>query len=337
MSYALVSVIIPVYNVEKYLDRCMECVLNQTYKNLEIILVDDGSTDSSSKLCDEYEKKDNRIMVIHKENGGLSSARNTGISVANGDYIVFVDSDDVIHRQMIQILLYHIECEGIEIAQCARYEISEDEYNALLDEDRKNLLEKDMIPMIFNNTSDSNMKVQSGRAAVAELYKEDSVDYIVAWNKIYKREIFNELRFAHGKIHEDEFTTPYALLNASKIVYDKLPLYIYIRRDGSITTKKYSIKNIDLLEALLKRMELFKLNGLEELLPFAANHFVGQTIYEISRVLKMREDNIVIDDYTNVKKYLRMYKKKSKKYYFKYLSAMKEKKYRLRMLLRDRL
>ena len=120
----LISVIVPVYNVEKYLNRCVDSIINQTYSNLEIILINDGSTDTSGKICDEYKKRDNRIHVIHQKNGGLSAARNAGIVIANGNYFIFVDSDDLIHPQCIEILYKVIknDCSDIVIGNYEKFD-----------------------------------------------------------------------------------------------------------------------------------------------------------------------------------------------------------------------
>ena len=194
-----ISVIVPIYKVEKYIHRCIDSIINQTYKNLEIILVDDGSPDSCPRICDEYAKKDKRIKVIHKENGGLSDARNKGVDIATGDYIAFVDSDDYIHPNMYEVLIYELEKNNSDIALC-KYKIVYEKSKIKTEIDGK-----------FEVYSLNNLQ------ALDSMYGKDGVDFIVAWNKLYKKDLFNKIRYPVGKIHEDEYTT-YKLLFASKNV-----------------------------------------------------------------------------------------------------------------------
>ena len=205
-----ISVIVPIYKVEKYIHRCIDSIINQTYKNLEIILVDDGSPDSCPRICDEYAKKDKRIKVIHKENGGLSDARNKGVDIATGDYIAFVDSDDYIHPNMYEVLIYELEKNNSDIALC-KYKIVYEKSKITTEIDGK-----------FEVYSLNNLQ------ALDSMYGKDGVDFIVAWNKLYKKDLFNKIRYPVGKIHEDEYTT-YKLLFASKnVIYIEYELYYFL-------------------------------------------------------------------------------------------------------------
>ena len=211
----LISVVIPVYNVEKYLDRCLSSVTKQTYNNLEIILVDDGSKDNSGNLCEEWKKKDNRIIVAHKDNGGLSDARNYGLKIATGEYISFIDSDDFVDSRFIEILHDEIEKTGLLIAAVGLREFFEedttveDEYHP---EYTETISREDAIRCILR---------------VEKLY-----DY--AWNKLYRRELFNDVEYPFGRKMEDLGTT-YKLFNKVRSVsYNPCKLYYYFQRNDSI-------------------------------------------------------------------------------------------------------
>lgn len=246
----LVSVILPVYNVEKYIYKCINSVINQTYKNLEIILVDDGSPDNCSKICDDYAKIDNRIKVIHKENGGLSDARNFGIKSATGKYIAFIDPDDYVSDYYIEVLYQNIIKNNADISICSFVEVTENESNDL------NL-----------NNSDENVVYTFSRMEVFEnLYvSEWALRTVVAWNKLYKRELWNNLLYPKGKIHEDEFVICELIEKSSKIVYTDKVLYYYVQHKGSITGNGYNEKTFDKFEAFEKRSNFFKTNNYIEL------------------------------------------------------------------------
>lgn len=277
MSEKLISIVVPVYNVSKYLEACITSIRNQTYKNLQIILVDDGSTDGSGDICDKYRDADNRIEVIHKVNEGLSEARNTGIKNVRGDYFIFIDSDDYIHSQMIEILYKTIEKNNADIALCKRVEI---------DVCMENFTEKSKVFTDSQIEGVDNEQILNGRESFGELYKENSVDFIVAWNKLYDKKMVDKIHFPKGKIHEDEFTIPIVLYNASRIVYKKLPLYYYVRHNGSITKSGFSLKNLELEEALSDRINFYKKENLKEYMGKGVHHFIGQGLYDISKMGK---------------------------------------------------
>lgn len=247
MKEELVSIIIPVYKVEKYLKECLESVVNQTYKNLEIILVDDGSPDSCGKICDEYAKIDKRVKVIHKENGGVSSARNAGLDVASGSYISFVDSDDVIEKRFIETL-YHMCVENnCDIATCdyERFKIN-------MEEEKK-----------FVN----NIEIMSPYEMQNRLFVEDeSTKVVVVWSKLYKKYLFDNMKFVSGKIHEDEEMI-YKILYFCKtnIVKSDLHLYHYRENLNSIIGKKFNVERLDILYAYDERKNFYKEKGENEL------------------------------------------------------------------------
>lgn len=211
----LISIIIPIYNVEEYLEDCIESVIQQTYKNLEIILVDDGSTDNCLNICNKYKKKDNRIKIIHKENAGLSDARNVGIEFSTGQYIAFVDSDDFIEIDMYEILYQDLKDNRADIIGCDYYI-----YNTL------KFSKSDIIT--------KEKKIMSTEEALIEMSKLRGFG-VIACNKLYKRQIFDEIRFPIGKTSEDWFIMYKILDKAKKIVYNPIAKYYYRQRADSIT------------------------------------------------------------------------------------------------------
>lgn len=240
-----ISIIVPVFNVEKYLPKCIESLVKQTYKNIEILLINDGSQDNSLNICKEWEKKDGRIKVFSQRNQGLSEARNTGIKNAKGNYICFVDSDDLVLSDFIEILYYLIKKYGCEIAQVNFIEKTDDEI------EKKINIEK----QIFNE------KILSSRDMIKGLTTNDHKKNVIVCNKIYKKELFENLSFKNGKIYEDEFFTWKVFMKCKKIAVSDKILYVYRIRKNSIMNlqrKKISIKNLDYLEALEERMETFK-------------------------------------------------------------------------------
>lgn len=241
----IVSIIVPVYKVEPYLQRCIDSICTQTYSNLEIILVDDGSPDHSGEILDRNAELDTRIVVIHKKNGGLSSARNTGLDVAKGEYISFIDADDKVHPQFIEILLALCRQYECEIALCDYLEISEDSVDLPLNPQQ-------------------SLFIYNRRQALYELCcTRNAVKYVVAWNKLYKRDLFNKIRYPVGRIHEDEFTTYQLLWKANRIAVTNQYLYYYLQRPTSIMGNPFSVKRLDVLEAYKERLAFLKDKKLE--------------------------------------------------------------------------
>ena len=234
----LISVIVPVYNVEAYLDRCIGSIVDQTYKNLEIILVDDGSPDNCGAMCDAWAAKDSRIKVIHKENGGLSDARNAGMAAATGEYIGFVDSDDYIAPEMYRFLYERIIADGSDIAACG-------------------------VEMRYEDGSPSRPLTRAGscvldREAAMEAVIRESWLKQPVWYKLYKAELIQDIPFPFGKCHEDVFWTYQAVARAEKVSVFDTPCYFYLQRSGSIMGGGYSLKRLDSLDAKLQRLEYLK-------------------------------------------------------------------------------
>lgn len=232
----LITVIVPIYNVEKYLKKCIESIINQTYKNLEIILVDDGSSDGSLKICNRYQKNDERIKVVHKENGGLSSARNTGLDIANGDLISFVDSDDYIEPTMLEELKANMDKYGSDISVCNFYKVKGNKKSA--------------------NKLDQKEFVLKGKEKFIYLQNEYGILTVYAWNKLYKKEVFNSVRYPFGRIYEDSYVICDLLNNAKKVSYVVKPLYNYVYRKDSIVNL-FKLEHFDKTGSFNKKIEFF--------------------------------------------------------------------------------
>lgn len=220
MEKSLVSIIVPIYKVEQYLERCIKSIIRQSYTNIEIILVDDGSPDNCPQMCDSWAKVDSRIKVIHKKNGGLSDARNVGLKAAIGEFICFVDSDDYISVQFIETLLGLINRCHTNIASVRFQEV----------------LENDYIESNDDNILSGNVIIFEGENAVKELFSNNTFSNY-AWNKMYRRELFDDIEFPANRKMEDLGTTYKLLIKAQKIAFSTKPLYFYYQRDDSILHK----------------------------------------------------------------------------------------------------
>lgn len=232
----LISVIIPIYHVEKYLDRCVKSVMNQTWKNLEIILVDDGSVDDACpKMCDEYKKQDERMVVIHQKNGGLSAARNSGLDCCHGEFLAFVDSDDYISEKYIETM-YREMTATTDIVVC-------------------NLQKVDENGIKLGDTRQIQKVVHiSGREQLQNLVTRQHIYDTVVWNKLYRRKMFQRIRFPVGKIHEDVHTIHELYYQAENVAMVPDTLYYYVQRDSSIMGKSH-VKNDGEVEAMQKRAD----------------------------------------------------------------------------------
>lgn len=227
-NYALITVIVPVYNVEQYVRKCIASVVDQTYTNLEIILIDDGSYDNSPSICDEYASKDKRILVIHKLNGGVSSARNVALDVAKGQYIVFIDSDDYIENDMISFLHNNLVNSKSDISTCGHRYVYEN------------------IPRKKKNSTSQMLVLETDEALIDVLYNTHTS--LHAWGKLYKASLFESIRFPEGRLYEDAGTT-YKLISKSKrICYHTSAKYNYLVRQGSITGSAFTRDSLSSLE-----------------------------------------------------------------------------------------
>ena len=240
----LISVVIPVYRVEKYLERCVESVINQTYTNLEIILIDDGSPDNSGNMCDEYAKIDKRIKVIHKKNGGLSDARNVGIENSKGKYITFIDSDDYIEENYVEILYNTLKKYKVKISVA------------------DNLIKYDS-GKVINNSTYKEYIVTEKEALEKMLWGERDLDN-GAWTKLYDITLFNNVRYPVGRLYEDTATTYKIYDQCDYIAINSVPVYNYMKRKDSITQCEFNEKKLQLIVSV-KEMTDFVSNKYPDL------------------------------------------------------------------------
>lgn len=280
----LISVVVPIYKVEKYLNDCIDSILAQTYTGLEIILVDDGSPDRCGEIADGYAAKDSRIKVIHQENGGLSEARNSGLREAAGEWIVFVDSDDIIHENMISVLYDAAVSTKSDLAWCAIGEMTEDGYPvgahgkndgagiAVPKLNGREALEKNEITVLSKQEAEKQLYTMAGNQ-----------QSLVAWNKLYRRSLFHEdgepITYPKRKIFEDGYTTYKLIYQSETTAVVSLPLYYYRQRGGSIM-KEHSYQTYEpALEAGLERMAFYEKHKEKELYLLELN----LTIYSVIR------------------------------------------------------
>ena len=283
----LVSVIIPIYNVEKYLEKSIDSVINQTYKNIEIILVDDGSKDNSGKICDKYINIDNRIKVIHKENGGLSDARNKGIEIATGKYISFIDSDDFVKEDYIKYLYNLIKKYNTQISICA--------YSILMENGKKiDCGEKYEEKLLTTEECFERMLCEDGFTVSANA-------------KMYDIELFKDVRYPKGRLCEDNGTTYKLIDKVDKIAYGNISNYYYLKRNGSIMLSKFNIRKMDMIELTDEMCDY-----LEEKYPSIIDAINRRRIYSRFNILrqviqeeeyKNIEDNVIeyiLDNKNNI-------------------------------------
>ena len=291
MIKAIISIIGPVYNVEDYIEKCIKSILDQSFREFELILVDDGSLDMSGKICDEYAKNDQRIKVIHKKNGGVSSARNEGIKVARGEYIAFVDSDDFINKDMYKILYKNSKEYDADISVCDFEYVS-------------NNKESVGITCEFKN----NIVIYSNEEALNKLYSNENIKFIVAWNKLYKKYLFSSIYYDINRCHEDEFIIHKLFYNANKIVSCSEKLYYYYENYKSTMRVDFNINRLDIIEAMKSRMNFFRKKNLIELEYKTQNMYLYYFIpyyYRTKNKLKNKSKSKELKkDFKKVYKYL---------------------------------
>lgn len=270
----MVSMIVPIYKVEKYLGQCIESLIAQTYRNLQIILVDDGSPDRSGEICEEYAGKDERILVIHKENGGLSDARNAGIERADGEWFCFIDSDDFIAPDMVE-RLYQMATEyQAKLAWCAVEEVEEDA----------------AYPFEISKKSTENEKITVYTPVEAEkqFYTMNKQQCLITCNKLFHRSLYETIRFPKGKLYEDGYTIYRTIYIAQKVVTTSRPLYYYRQRRGSIMADHSDRIYLPSLEAGKERLEFYRQNGEKELVRLEVNLALYTSIH-FYQVIKKKE------------------------------------------------
>lgn len=291
----MISIIIPVFNVENYVGKCIESVLNQTYRNLQIILVDDGSTDSSGQICEEYAKKDSRILCFHKENGGLSDARNFALDKAKGKYISFIDSDDFVSKKYIDILYNNLVESDADISICNFIRINEGDLpTESIGGDRK--------PRVFD-------KVESFYALFDNFL---GYQFTVACCKLYKACIFDHIRYPKGRNYEDTATAHLIYDKISKVVYEDVNLYYYLVRSSSITKQEQYMKD-DAALAVRDRVTFFEHTPYTALLQKSREQYLATLMGMHARMRSSTDDVLVHKKklYTQVKALYRDYKRNS--------------------------
>lgn len=288
-----ISVVVPVYNVEKYIEKCLNSILNQTYKNLEIIIVDDGSKDNSIEICKKVIVNDNRAKIYHKENGGISDARNFSIDFITGDYVIFIDSDDYIENNMIFELYTNIKNEQADVSVCGVYNVYIDKKTP--------------------QCSNENIYFVCDKGKFLKEYLVGELNPGSLCNKLIKTEIIKQIKFPVGKIYEDAFYHLKLIDIAKKYVITTKPLYNYFHRENSLTTKPYSQKNLDCIEVYSKFYDYVLANNVE--LEEAAFFRLSHSYFTVLDKMLLQQDYFKIDKYKEIvsflrKNYLKIYKNK---------------------------
>ncbi|ADL33202.1 glycosyl transferase GT2 family [Butyrivibrio proteoclasticus B316] len=267
----LISIVVPSYNVEDYIDKCVDSICHQNYENIEIILVDDGATDGTGTKCDEWAGRNARIQVIHQENQGLSGARNAGIRASKGKYISFIDSDDMIAPDYVSTLYSCITENGTRMAQGLSK-------NFFKEEDIAGFVSRD------------DRRVVSGYDMCKTLMSEYKMGWGIVMTKMFEKSLFDELEFPLGHIHEDEYLVYKLYWNAGQVALtDKIVYYYRSKRKGSITHSGYSLNHLDAVYARQERCEFFKDLGEKELYQLAK---LGLCTTEIENLKKLKESDV---------------------------------------------
>lgn len=288
----LLTVIVPVYKVEAYLEKCVDSILEQTYSKLELILVDDGSPDKCPKLCDEYKKKDSRVKVIHKENGGQGSARNMGIDIAQGDYIAFVDSDDYIEPNMYEIMIEALERTGSDMSFCGFFSHSGLRIAESSSFKEEHVWEnpEELLKALFNGEAIGN-----------------------PWNKVCKRELYDDIRFPEGVAREDIYIMHTLYGKCNRAVHTGKCLYNYIIREGSSEHQDFSPKFLISISISDKRCEYIK-NNFPSLIPLAIHSCYGSRLSAIKKIVRSDAEKDYYKEYNELKNYIKNHEPTSKAY-----------------------
>ena len=282
MDKELISIIVPIYNIQNYLSLCLDSIINQSYRNIEIILVDDGSTDNSGKICDDYSKIDDRIKVIHKKNGGLSDARNTGLEIVTGDYIGFVDGDDFIHKDMYNIMIDQLKKCDADVSIC--------KFKRFSNHNNRQIIQSYQFDLI-NNENKIRSKCVSNEEALRECLLTNNYS-VSAWSKLYKRTIFDKLRYPKGLEMEDWAIIVDVLLQCNKVVLIENELYYYYKRQNSIMLGKF--KDTDLL---LEKIFIRNVKLVDEYFPRLHNYVRTNLTANYFYVIDKMIQSCVVDCY----------------------------------------
>ena len=264
---AAISVIVPVYKVERYLKRCVDRILDQTFSDFELILVDDGSPDRCGEICEKYAEKDKRIVVLHRENGGLSVARNTGLdwifANSNSTYVTFIDSDDWVHPQYLEILLRVIESNNVAVSVGQFQRVNE---------------------YVESNENKENNAPKEEVLGAEDFFLRHEWNFNYAWGKLYRREYFKEVRYPEGKNFEDTFTTYKVLFAGKTVAFIDYPLYYYFYNTEGISHSLWNPSELVIMEGIREQIRFYKENGYERALEKEKQLYVNHYAYQICRI-----------------------------------------------------
>lgn len=274
----LISIVVPVYNVEVYLNKCVTSLIQQTYRNLEIVLVDDGATDNCPQMCDDWAQRDSRIKVIHKPNGGLSDARNVGMMEATGELVAFVDSDDWIDEDTLEKMYLRMQTDDSDIVSCGVKWVTED-------------------GTLLNDITVKHDEDLDTYDAMSELISDGKLKQHV-WNKLYKRAIIENIPFEKGKFHEDVFWSYQVIGRAKKVSLMTESFYNYVQRSNSIMGESYSEKRLDALDAMKQRCEYIK-GQFPDLHDKALYVYISSCMYHLQCALHTNQNKSVIENITD--------------------------------------
>lgn len=275
-----ISIIVPIYKVELFLSQCIESIIRQTYQNLEIILVNDGSPDGCPQICDEYAKKDKRIKVIHKQNEGVAVARNIGIETATGDYIGHVDSDDYIHPAMYETMLQILQKTAADIVYCNRYDVYDEQH---------------INELTMKQGADIQVIILNNIDALKALMRDQRGQVIVPWAKLYRKDIFDGVQYPKGEVNEDSFITWKLLYKSSKIAYADVKFYYHRIRENS-TMQTFNLKRMRVLDAYQEITDCFKEEGINELFIIAARMYLHTIAHLYYRAKKAKMNTQLLEE-----------------------------------------
>ena len=268
-----VAIVVPVYKVEKYLKRCVDSILGQTYQDFELILVDDGSPDQCGDICEEYACQDKRIIVLHRENGGLSAARNTGIEWifenSRSQYLTFIDSDDWIHPQYLEILLQVLKKNNVAVSVADFKSVKE--YRAEII--------KDFVHLPMEEVTGAE-----------DFFLNHEWNFNYAWGKLYRREYFKQIRYPEGKKFEDTFTTYKILFAAGKVAFIDLPLYYYFYNMEGISHSLWTPSELAVMDGIREQINFYKANGFVRALEKEERLYVSHYSFQIQRIRENKTD-----------------------------------------------
>lgn len=276
-----ISVIVPVYKVEPYIHKCVDSILGQTFSDIQVILVDDGSPDTCGDICEEYAKKDERVQVVHKENGGLSDARNAGIPFAKGEYVIFLDSDDYVEKDMLEYLYTNIKKARADMATCGIYEVYKDRIEAQEEEEDF---------------------VCSGEEAFRCILRGHTIRGEI-WNKLILKSCMEDLRFPKGRLYEDIYYTVDLMQRVKTVAVGTKPKYYYLHREDSITGRAYRPQLFDIIDGYTKNYRVVK-KAFPALEKEAQCLWIWSRFIVLDKML-MEDDFRTLEGYKELKRFIR--------------------------------